>query len=387
MQHAFEYIVEYSDWLEHADSSAEPQQTEDCTIHSSCRIPALGQDILVDFYLENLQLQQPCFKLQVTGASLSDFGWICTKIYEKRDIFRGGVSTDHLREQVVDHLNREPPSSGFVPSSSADSEEERRSQQEYLRSVVDAAQLRQLEDIGYIVLDLNNNESSSSTTTRHQSNSYHITPQIHNDISQYFVETTGDEFRKDLVHFLTRSQAEEVGLEEHYKILLSIATYLNHNLKFRESEYTPIAPATTSEPLTTPRMIQLAQYSHGGFYEAHSDNSLYESKDENGKRLYTKTGNRNNFRHYTCILYCNDLVESDGGALRLYLNSRDLCNEDAMEECNYVDIIPKNGRLLIFDSCMVHTVEELLSATKIRRALTLWILRPNNSDVAGESYY
>jgi len=404
LQYAFEYIVEYSKFLEHASPNRtragkaehSPEDGEfgiQDHLHSSCRIPALGKDIGVDFYpVSNIDERETLadnddstesFVLKISGASESDCGWIFSKFYEERDTFRGKLGIDDLHHEVVKHFNNQPPSPGFPASSSAKTAEEASSQQNYLENLLDASRLQQLGKLGYVVLETNTENKRDG----HSGTSFHISSKSQKDISQYLVETTGDAYRKDMVHFLTKPQAIEAGLGEHYDMLLSIATYLNNNLKFRKSENNPIAPATTEDPLTVPRMIQLAQYTEGGFYEAHSDNSLYETKDEKGRRMFAPSGVRNNFRHYTCILYCNDLEESDGGALRLYLGSRDMRNIDATKTCQFVDVIPKNGRLLIFDSCMVHSVEKLLSSTKIRRALTLWILRPNDSDVPGESYF
>jgi Rps23 Pro-64 3,4-dihydroxylase Tpa1-like proline 4-hydroxylase len=92
---------------------------------------------------------------------------------------------------------------------------------------------------------------------------------------------------------------------------------------------------------------------------------------------------------FTCILYCNDeWKESDGGALRLYPDSHDLMRpDDAIGTIPFIDIIPKNGRLVIFDSTLVHSVEPVVCGDKTRRALTLWINRPNDSGVQGEKHY
>lgn len=78
---------------------------------------------------------------------------------------------------------------------------------------------------------------------------------------------------------------------------------------------------------------------------------------------------------------------TDGGALRLYLNSQDCTVPSEAEPLPHVDIEPWNGRLLIFDSRLVHAVRPNTSAQKQRRALTLWINRPNHSGVRGEVYY
>jgi Rps23 Pro-64 3,4-dihydroxylase Tpa1-like proline 4-hydroxylase len=95
---------------------------------------------------------------------------------------------------------------------------------------------------------------------------------------------------------------------------------------------------------------------------------------------------------YTCILYLNDNdwnVDTDGGALRLYPNTQHVFNPSevvASRRFDFVDIAPKNGRLLIFDSRLVHSVEKVTSTHRRRRALTLWINRLNDSGVRGEMY-
>ena len=100
-----------------------------------------------------------------------------------------------------------------------------------------------------------------------------------------------------------------------------------------------------------------------------------------------ETNKRNNFRCFTYILYCNDEwdMEKDGGALRIYLKSETIkVPSDAKGTCDYVDISPKNGRLLIFDSRLIHAVRKTTSKSKRRLALTLWTLRPDDSGVRGE---
>lgn len=85
-------------------------------------------------------------------------------------------------------------------------------------------------------------------------------------------------------------------------------------------------------------------------------------------------------------------LERDGGALRLFPGSQHFPTPSkavAHIAAGFVDISPFNGRLLIFDSRLVHSVQTNTSAgnNKRRRALTLWINRPNNSGVRGEVYY
>ena len=57
-----------------------------------------------------------------------------------------------------------------------------------------------------------------------------------------------------------------------------------------------------------------------------------------------------------------------------------------LDRCEYTDINPDNGKLLIFDSRLVHSVEKVHTPDKSRLALTLWTLRPENRIVRGEIY-
>jgi len=92
------------------------------------------------------------------------------------------------------------------------------------------------------------------------------------------------------------------------------------------------------------------------------------------------THTRRNFRWFTYILYCNDGwdLRKDGGALRIYPD----CNTGTVKESSkYVDINPINGKLLVFDSRLVHSVEKVTSKTRRRLALTLWALRPEDRNI------
>jgi Rps23 Pro-64 3,4-dihydroxylase Tpa1-like proline 4-hydroxylase len=59
---------------------------------------------------------------------------------------------------------------------------------------------------------------------------------------------------------------------------------------------------------------------------------------------------------------------------------------DARTQCEYVDINPANGQLLIFDSRLIHAVEKVRNPEKSRVALTLWNFRPEKRSVCGEVY-
>jgi len=97
---------------------------------------------------------------------------------------------------------------------------------------------------------------------------------------------------------------------------------------------------------------------------------------------------RANFRHITCIYYLNENWEctEDGGSLRIYPGSSNLfSSSEAKHKCRYVDINPINGRLLLFDSKLYHSVQEV-KKDKSRLALTLWITKPDDSGVRGERW-
>jgi Rps23 Pro-64 3,4-dihydroxylase Tpa1-like proline 4-hydroxylase len=164
---------------------------------------------------------------------------------------------------------------------------------------------------------------------------------------------------------------------------MAIPSYFNQKGMVNPNDFidNPIEPASDEKPLTIPDRLQLAEYGQGDFYTAHSDNSW---TDDSASAV------RSNFRHYTCILYANDDWESrDGGALRIYPNSQHLYPAKKARDDTGIDpveVLPRNGRLLIFESSLVHSVEPVTSE-KVRRAFTLWVTRPNDSDVRGEIYY
>ncbi len=66
----------------------------------------------------------------------------------------------------------------------------------------------------------------------------------------------------------------------------------------------------------------------------------------------------------------------------MYLDSDSVKHPSmAIDTHEHFNINPSNGRLLLFDSRMIHSVEKVLNESKIRRALTVWIERPKESGV------
>ena len=169
------------------------------------------------------------------------------------------------------------------------------------------------------------------------------------------------------------------------------------------SPYKAVSPGTVERPLTNPAgfKVQMAEYGNGDFYNPHSDNSI-ERKDKNKEAfgnsvaIHDHLGNdtelpqqRSNWRCITAILYLNEgWKKTDGGQLRMFLDSAHVENPfTARKTHDHVDVNPSNGKLLLFDSRMVHSVEEVLHENKVRRALTVWLLRPEVSGVSGEDFF
>lgn len=368
---AFHEMVDSTEFIQRSFEQSTPESIGGPAIY---KIPLFGDDCRLRFdsserfpslaanYDPFNRRTSDHFVLQVDGATKEDFGWLCRKIYENRDAFQG-IDMTNLQTEVFWHANNQPPHPGHNALSAklAGSHEIEDifnvSPYKSSRDVLD-----ELSEQGFVVLD----DTVKTTKEMHQNLGYFL----NNKSGQ------SEEIRRDTVTFLQRENAQACGLERHFDVLMGIASFLNQNYDFPPSVHNPIAPATASHPLTNPSAIQAAEYGKGDFYVEHSDNSW-----ENGKHLDT----RRNYRAFTAILYCNEEWKpSDGGALRIYHDSRELAEaKDAPDLCHYTDVLPQNGRLLIFDSTLVHSVQTV-HADKFRRALTLWIQQPIDANVLGE---
>ena len=89
-------------------------------------------------------------------------------------------------------------------------------------------------------------------------------------------------------------------------------------------------------------------------------------------------------RVFTCILYLNDEWEAPHeGCLRIFTAAVDEAaarSGEGLDEGSFVDVEPKGGRLVIFDSFLWHEV--LPAKGRARFAVTLWITRPELQDAA-----
>eukprot|EP00525_Craspedostauros_australis_P003519 CAMPEP_0198113132 /NCGR_PEP_ID=MMETSP1442-20131203/4875_1 /TAXON_ID= /ORGANISM="Craspedostauros australis, Strain CCMP3328" /LENGTH=445 /DNA_ID=CAMNT_0043770141 /DNA_START=45 /DNA_END=1382 /DNA_ORIENTATION=+ len=301
-----------------------------------------------------------------------DFGWICSKLYDCTASINGvtagtavqsnpsaAIDFQQLRAVVAGYCNAKPPHPGY------DASRWQHSEIHNIANYVDASTiLQQLKSQGFITIDLPK---------------YRITPQQHEQLSAFLQHKTnqGASVRTDTVHFLNYEQSQQAGIADQFELLLSIASYLN-DLQFAwvQPQHNPIPPATPAAPHTVPNEIQIAEYGYEEFYKPHSDNSL-QAQDL-----------RSNFRAVTGILYCNDDwdLPTMGGALRIWPQGRDHPVRSP-DPARYVDVEPRNGRLLLFDSCLLHSVEPVTTREQTRRALTVWINRPDDSGVKGETYY
>ena len=125
-----------------------------------------------------------------------------------------------------------------------------------------------------------------------------------------------------------------------------------------------------------PTRLMLAHYpASGGRYVPHLDNDPDDPSHAVGP-----IGLRACDRVFTCIIYLNDCwEEAHGGCLRIISStSKELAQhgiengeDDINPESSHVDIAPRGGRLVIFDSRRV--LHEVRPSFASRWALTAWV--------------
>ncbi|KAL3809079.1 hypothetical protein ACHAXA_007864 [Cyclostephanos tholiformis] len=366
---------------------------------SSCRMPDFGESATVTFSPRpstcdgnGNPTEYILFALDFDRPT-EDFGMLCLELYRHRAYIRRVVCIKDLESNVLDFLNGQPPDSGIdaeFTSSEAIGDEKFGST---LKQQLDSDALAKLQKDGFVVIDnviktsQSSHEKLDGKTNRGKRNA------------------NARDYRTDKVAFLSRENAEEYGLEDQHDFLLTLASHLNGNLDFSLRGLSPhkaIFPGTIERPLTNPKGcgVQFAEYGENDYYRPHSDNSkinmrgVFDCRRSNGEPTTTDSNEtllpyrQLNWRYITAILYMNEGWEKgDGGQLRLYLDSLCVIHPDAViGRHEFIDINPSNGKLLLFDSRMIHSVEKVLSEGKIRRALTLWIIRPEENGVTGEDY-
>ena len=379
---AFERVVDSADYIQRELVLPTTTTTSGDADSAWYKIPVFGEDCVLTFRVQEQdeytttttktpsQSTSPAatttaqFEMRLDSASKEDFGWICSKFYESRNSFSEMIDVTNLRQVVFTHMNSLPPHPGFDAALArlAGSDRVKDLFSSTGRTASDI--LKDFSSNGFVVLD---GPETSEESNRH--------------LSKYLLHKTGQtkEIRSDTVAFLEREDAVSCGLESQFDLLMGVASFLNSHYQFEASEYLPIAPGTSENPLTNPKSIQAAEYGMGDFYVSHSDNSWSQNEKEEHCLV------RKNFRSFTAILYCNaDWTSDDGGALRIYKDSTQLRRtKDACASCDYTDVVPQNGKLVLFDSKLVHSVEKVLT-NRQRRALTIWIMRPSEERVQGE---
>lgn len=378
---AFGDLVDSSDFM--ISSPSEPPMQPPARGHrsSSCRMPVFGDSAVVTFAPRRSTLDGNGNPTEYVLSARNfeqpdgDFANLCMEIYKYRDDMKGVVSMEDLRHNVVEYLNSLPPDPGFdadLTSSEAIGDPQLG---RLINRLVDAEALRNLSRDGFVVIDNVMTTSQSS----------------HDKLNKWSRKRRPDQAhcRTDVVSFLNKEDATECGVEDQYDLLLALASHLNDKLDLYDSPYEPVFPGTEDRPLTNPTLstVQMAEYGCGDFYLSHSDNSFDAKHRDKTNLLLPKR--RSNYRCVTAILYTNEGWEvSDGGQLRMYPDSQFVEHIDSAKETHqYVDINPSNGKLLLFDSRIVHSVEEVTHQSKIRRALTLWITRPEESGVTGKKKF
>ncbi len=369
---------------------------------SSCRMPDFGEYATVTFaprpstcdrYGNPTEYILFAFDFD---RPTEDFGMLCLELYRHRSDIRHAVCIKDLESNVLDFLNSQPPDAGIdaeITSSEAIGE----TKFGLILKRIDSDALDKLQRDGFVVID-NVIKTTQSSNEKLDGKT---------NINQGKRKTDARDYRTDKVAFFNRENALEYGLEDQHDFLLTLASHLNGNLDiaFRgHSLYTPVFPGTAERPLTNPSgfSVQFAEYAENDHYNPHSDNSvdiklkmcgvfdvtrpIDAKSDSDGTLLPSR---RINWRYITAILYMNEGWEKgDGGQLRLYLDSSDVIHPNmVLDEHDFIDINPSNGKLLLFDSRMIHSVEKVLKEGKTRRALTLWIIRPEESGARGEDYF
>lgn len=127
--------------------------------------------------------------------------------------------------------------------------------------------------------------------------------------------------------------------------------------------------------LSMPRKIQMSHFDHASKYIKHRDNKHRSRMNIDDNSLWF-SDSQQRYRYLTCILYAtpeNWSSDKDGGALRCYFDT-DVLDDAGVTAKEVVDIEPKCGRLLVFESEKV--LHEVLPTNRTGRvAITAWLLK------------
>ena len=404
------------------DAFFEPSVDQPSTVAA---VPLFGNDAAVQFQLllddddgsggggdDDKESAGTYFRLSASGCTAEEFGWICVRFHEEKGAF-AGLDHSRLRRAVARHFNSLGPHPGYDAHAShwcaADADADptataeeaaaaRAASAALVRSLLPAARLAELRENGFVVVD---GAFFATETTRPPAAAAKDKEEQHEQLAKHLARAaarTGQAaqgVRTDRVAFLSRAEARGCGLQGEYDLLLAVAAHLNDHAPdvVEPSPFEPVPPGTAARPLTNPRHVQAAEYGPGDFYATHSDNGLSPRPSGSSSSSSSSSSSeegafvRRNFRCFTCIYYLNEgWREEDGGALRIRRGSGALRTMAECEAaCAYEDVLPLNGRLLVFDSRLAHEVRPNTHREgRARRALTVWITRPETSGARGE---
>ena len=184
-----------------------------------CCVPALGEEVVVQLRANQPALRYssasgyPSPQITVEATGIEEFGLICLKFYENKELFQDIVDITDLHDKVIDHFERKPPHAGY-PANSA-----------YLagsREIEDLFYdgentMLELKEKGFLIL---NNGPKSSTLG-------------HEKLTKYLVDKTDQSnyIRTDTVHFLDRNEAKDCGFEQVRTCAANTQSTIDLNLK------------------------------------------------------------------------------------------------------------------------------------------------------------
>ena len=184
-------------------------------------------------------------------------------------------------------------------------------------------------------------------------------------IGQDSTNTLNTDIRIAETCFLGEAKLQDLPSAERnqlYTVLENLRADLSGNEKLDEldssNELVKAAPALDASLSE----LLYAYYPMGGFYRRHTD---------------AVVGSASVLRSYSLLMYLNnDWKESDGGYLRIHLDSgKDFLPEG--EDPNYIDVEPKGGTLVLFKSDRIP--HEVLDTQAERMAVVGWYNRPLTS--------
>lgn len=222
-------------------------------------IPAFNENAKVSLLLpEPLSLTQETI-IQIKNVNINDYGMICAKLYESQCAYIRPIrNNQNLRDIVKSHFSMQRPHTGYDAMLSKTDKvlSTLLSDGSSLSDMNDVTKLLEtLKDRGYVTIDTNLRTSKESNRK--------LSTFLQNKTIQ------DSSIRSDTVAFLDKNDVSKCGLEDQFELLMGMASFLNENMSFDDTGYDPLLPGLKDLPLSNPRNIQAAEYSHGEFYVAH----------------------------------------------------------------------------------------------------------------------